>query len=86
VTVPTPDPYKIHPPWDAAMVAALNAFQDAGAMHPFTCPRLHFTPGEAKLVATVDGWRCRRRPACGYRQDWAHAFMVEPRGEDRVAT
>jgi transcriptional regulator with XRE-family HTH domain len=67
---------KIHPPWDDRTVAALNAFQAAEAMHPFTCPRDHVTAGDMKLVATSDGWVCCGAPACGYTQGWAHAFMA----------
>ncbi|MFI6302150.1 hypothetical protein ACIBCH_09785 [Amycolatopsis thailandensis] len=68
---------KITPPWDAAIVAALNAFQERGEFHPFTCPREHFTDGEVKLRATRKGWVCTAAPACGYTQDWAHAFMAD---------
>lgn len=68
---------KIAPPWDEATVEALNAFQAAHVFHPFTCPREHFTPGEAKLIATAEGWVCCRRPACGFTQVWAHSFMTE---------
>lgn len=76
---------KIKAPWDGATVAALNAFQDREEFHPFTCPREHLTPGEAKLIATLDGWTCSRAPACGYTQDWAHTFMaqVEPQDDFR---
>lgn len=71
-----PSGAKTRPPWDGPTVAALNAFQASGTTHPFTCPRDHDTPGEAKLVATVDGWVCSHTPACGYTQDWAHTFMT----------
>lgn len=67
---------KLFAPWDSITVARLNAYQDAGRMHPYTCPREHFTPGEAKLIATADGWRCCRRPACGYSQNWAHVMST----------
>lgn len=59
-------------PWAARVVAALNDYQDREDLHPYTCPRMHFTPGEVLLVATPAGWVCSARPACGYTQDWAH--------------
>ncbi len=60
--------------------------------HPFTCPNrdegvtydadtpdysqsTHGTGGDrGVLIATEQGWVC---PHCDYRQDWAHAAMVE---------
>ena len=79
---------KIKPPWDDAIVAALNAFQERGDLHPFTCPRDHFTDGEVKLRATRKGWACTAAPACGYTQDWAHSFMadVPPTQQPQEAT
>lgn len=68
---------KITAPWDERTVAALNAFQERGDFHPFTCPREHFTDGEMTLVATSEGWVCSAAPACGYTQDWAHSFMTD---------
>jgi hypothetical protein len=40
---------------------------------------------ERELVATLSGWIC---PTCGYRQDWAHTFMVNGawRGQKRLLT
>jgi hypothetical protein len=76
---------KIVAPWDDATVAALNRWQAAGFVHPFTCggersDAVHryyaLAQGQGDrgiLVATRDGWVC---PACDYRQDWAHDFMV----------
>lgn len=63
---------KIEPPWTAEQVEALNRFQKAGFMHPFTCPDSH--DGDRDLTATPDGWICLK---CGYTQKWAHAFMLE---------
>lgn len=67
---------KIKAPWNADTVYALNAFQNREEYHPFTCPREHPTPGEAKLTATLDGWVCSHFPTCDYTQDWAHSFMA----------
>lgn len=66
---------RITAPWEEHEVAALNAFQRSGVMHPFTCQmphRLHQT-----LIAERDGWHCPDED-CGYRQDWAWAFMAVP--------
>lgn len=68
---------KITAPWDDRTVIALNAFQNRSDYHPFTCPREHFTSGEVTLFATNEGWVCTAAPACGYTQDWAHAFMTD---------
>ena len=67
---------KIHAPWTPEQVAALNRFQQYGGMHPFTCGRDHHGTNVV-LMARPDGWHCSD-PACGYRQDWAHAFMANP--------
>lgn len=61
---------KITAPWTIDQVSALNRWQDAGFVHPFTCPN-----DSAALVATYDGWRCLA-PNCGFRQNWAHDFML----------
>ena len=58
--------------WTEEQVRCLNAYQNHGRYHPFTCPNrgpLH--PGE--LVAYENGWVC---PTCDYTQDWAHDFML----------
>lgn len=59
-------------PWTAEQVDALNQYQRAGFMHPFTCPG-HDGGGDTDLVATRAGWICCH---CDYRQDWAHEFML----------
>lgn len=64
---------KIEPPWTPQYVDALNRFQRAGFVHPFTCVNDH-EGADRKLVATKDGWIC---PHCDYRQTWAHEFMLE---------
>lgn len=73
----------VHAPFTAEQVDALNAYQNAGRMHPFTCPNrgdgLHrVTADLGALVATVDGWVC---PDCDYTQGWAHGFMATRTGE-----
>ena len=69
---------KPRAPWSDEQVEALNDYQQAGWMHPFTCGRCRDadtrwpSPDQHLLVATNDGWTC---PACDYTQDWAHDFM-----------
>lgn len=76
-------------PWTNEQVAALNAYQQAGVMHPFTCPN-RSEPGhvcdpewgrgdKGVLRATNDGWVCT---GCDYTQDWAHDFMEKPIAHD----
>jgi hypothetical protein len=72
----------IRAPWTDAQVMALNTYQADNRFHEFTCPNDHafWRSGPADttrrtLLATTDGWLCL---TCGYRQDWAHAFMAEP--------
>lgn len=62
-------------PWTPEQVAALNHYQDAGRMHPFTCGATHSDGRSPVLTATTDGWRCPN-PTCDYQQNWAHAFMA----------
>lgn len=57
--------------WTDEQVAALNRYQSADTMPPFTCGNDH--TGDRELIATRDGWWC---PSCEYRQDWAHDFMA----------
>lgn len=58
---------KNETPWSVEQVAALNRYQSAGWMHPFTCPS-----GHGALLATSTGWTCS---GCDYTQQWAHDFM-----------
>lgn len=72
--------HHIHAPFSPAEVVALNAYQVAGRMHPFTCANRSDSPhrettDRGVLVATEAGWIC---PDCDYTQDWAHAFMAGP--------
>ena len=61
--------HQIHAPFNQDQVASLNAFQQSGAFHPFTCAK-----GSHTLVATPEGWTC---PQDDYTQDWAHDFMSD---------
>jgi hypothetical protein len=73
----TMDLPRIHAPWDRDTVRRLNQYQTSGTFHPFTCiNRPHFGDSEAVLVATSDGWICLE---CDYTQNWAHAFMADPK-------
>lgn len=60
-------------PWTPDQVDRLNRFQHTGYVHPFTCPDAH-DGADRTLVATKAGWVC---PHCDYRQNWAHAVMLE---------
>lgn len=64
---------RIEAPWTPTQVAALDAFQHRGDVHPFTCGREEC---RSTLVATTEGWICPII-ACGYKQNWAWAFMAE---------
>lgn len=64
---------KIKAPWSHQQVERLNAYQESGLLHPFTCANEH--EGDRTLVATVNGWICKH---CDYRQNWAHSFMERP--------
>lgn len=59
------------PPWTPEEVCNLNEWQQEFAIvHPFTCG----TEGcGGEMRATESGWEC----ACGYSQNWAHAFMAD---------
>jgi hypothetical protein len=62
-------------PWTQEQVDNLNAFQQMGSFHPFTCGGSNC---REVLVATSDGWRC---PKCDYTQQWAHKFMTAYTGD-----
>jgi hypothetical protein len=55
-------------PFTQEQVESLNAYQEAGVFHAFTCGSCGAT-----LVATEQGWKC---PDCDYTQDWAHDWMT----------
>jgi hypothetical protein len=66
---------QITAPFTPNQVVALNAWQSAGYVHPFTCGNrtdgAHLLDGV--LIATVRGWICL---FCDYEQDWAHQVMT----------
>lgn len=64
---------SIKAPWTPEQVDALNAYQQLGYVHEFTCPG-HDGGGSRVLIAEADGWHC---PSCDYIQDWAHDAMAD---------
>lgn len=75
---------KQQAPFSNNQVDNLNAFQQLGNFHPFTCDR-HAAECEVNqrprdyskdgvLIATNEGWVC---PCGKYTQNWAHGFMAE---------
>lgn len=62
---------QLKAPWADEVVASLNAYQDAGVMHPFTCGRPECS---TNLLASRAGWVC---PRCGYVQDWCWGWMAD---------
>jgi hypothetical protein len=77
-------PSLIEAPFTPGQVAHLNAYQRAGAGHPFTCgnPSCPRTSADV-LIATVRGWIC---PYCDSTQLWAHAFMADGSRETSLPT
>lgn len=70
---------RIEKPWTPGQVEALNAYQQSGRFHPFTCGNKKYKDGihldgEGILVATSEGWVC---PFCEYKQGWAWEFMLD---------
>ncbi len=71
-------PDEIRAPFTIGQVEHLLAWQQSGAVHPFTCGNR----GDGKhgtifgdtgaLIPTVNGWICA---FCDYKQNWAHAIM-----------
>lgn len=75
---------QINAPWTDEQVSALNNFQRAGKMHPFTCAnrgdgshREH-NGDLGGLEATPEGWVC---VSCDYTQTWAHDLMAQQETE-----
>jgi hypothetical protein len=62
---------KIKAPFTDEQVVALNRWQAAGNVHPFTCTAHH------TLVAHSYGWRCSMKGCEDYRQNWAWSFMLK---------
>jgi hypothetical protein len=66
-------------PWSEDQVASLNAYQESGHFHPFTCGQRD-DDGEAHLLrATREGWYCPKCAAQGkdYSQAWCHGWMAD---------
>lgn len=77
---------KTYAPWSEVQVAALNAFQRSGRLHPFTCPHDHHPSHQncpMLLVAREDGWHCYDTE-CDYTQNWAHEWMAEGEPDEVV--
>lgn len=70
-----PERKLLRAPWTQGQVDALNAFQQLGNYHSYTCPYTHDWRTR-RLVATTEGWTCAN-PRCDYTQDWAHSRAVE---------
>lgn len=74
----------VTPPWDTALVQALNLLQTGTQpgwpTHPYTCPSRgdgrhgHEGGDLGVLIATVEGWVC---PHCEYVQPWAHPLPTQ---------
>lgn len=73
----------IHPPWTQEQIDALNKWQQAGYVHPFTCANEHSEP--RALRACESGWVCDH-DTCGYTQHWAHAFMLNLPANPLIST
>lgn len=57
-------------PFTEAQIDALNAWQQNGKNHPYTCGSpTHRYP--TPLIATTPGWACTEA-GCEYKQTWAH--------------
>jgi dethiobiotin synthetase len=68
-----PEFKPLRAPWTPEQVDGLNRWQTCGHVHEYTCGN----NSEHVLVATEGGWVCPVKD-CGYTQDWAHEFSVEP--------
>lgn len=68
---------QVKAPWTNEQVGALRDWQRRHDVHPFTCPnRQERGHRKGVLLPTQYGWVCQ--DGCGYTQDWAHDFMLEP--------
>lgn len=63
---------RVYAPFTLEQISALNAYQQAGYVHPFTCGTTN-PDCRADLVATASGWICPM--GCGYTQDWCYVGM-----------
>jgi hypothetical protein len=60
---------NVEAPFTDDEVASLNAYQNNDFMHPYTC----VCGDHVKLIATTDGWVCKK---CAYTQNWCHDFTA----------
>ena len=68
----------INAPFTPDQVNTLNAYQDLGITHPYTCALRSQHPGEEGiLIATTKGWKCPE-DKCEYTQDWALESTANP--------
>jgi len=65
----------VRAPWTMKQVRALRAFQANDQVHPYTCPHSHAPESSRVLEPGIHGWLCL---TCGYRQDWAHDWTMDP--------
>lgn len=64
-------------PWSQEQAQSANEFQASGVFQPFRCPNTDVDPHPVSaglLVGSREGWTCSD---CGYRQNWAHQFMLD---------
>jgi hypothetical protein len=63
---------RVEAPWTDDQVASLNAYQEAGFVHPFT-----YGDGadQVDLIATTSGWVAKEGGPVV--QTWAHMFMAD---------
>jgi hypothetical protein len=62
---------RIEAPFTPEQVEALNAWQELGFVHPFTCGTC-----SNDLVAREEGWYCPT-DGCGFTQSWAESYMAD---------
>jgi hypothetical protein len=62
------DSARSRAPWTGLEVANLQAWQDCGWVHPYTCPQGH------TLTPRVEGFVCDQ---CRYHQNWCWAPMLQ---------
>jgi hypothetical protein len=67
---------KIYAPFTEEQVDQLQAFQDFGSWHAFTCGNDH--PRPVNLIPDVDGFECPVSD-CDYEQAWAWIAMLDIR-------
>lgn len=69
----------IRPPWTPEQVAALNAFQRCGRVHPFTCGVCRDRDTDA-LVAKIEAARAAGEPDPPWKSGGQHALVATADG------